>query len=211
MPWSIKKSGDSWCVVADDTGEKVKCHPSREKALAHQRALYANVPDARAKADWESAMGQVVDEFTTQHPFRMAKVRLEPAGKTYTVAVADTDQTRARGMIGQTFDTFEGMLFAYDEDVRHAFHMNGVTEQLYIVFFASDGQVVDHLGMFREDPYHYQPQRSFRYALELPAVAGAGLDPAGNPVPDKADYRQYLSGSPWSWLEGQTLHIEETH
>lgn len=148
---------------------------------------------------WSSMMAQVVVEFDAQHPFKTTKVRLEPAGVTYTVAVADTDETRARGMIGQTFDQFDGMLFAYDTDVQHAFHMDGVTEQLYIVFFAADGSIVDHLGMFRKDPYHYRPQRSFRYALELPAVAG------GNSGPNSAAF----SGSPWSWLEGQTLHIEE--
>lgn len=161
-------------------------------------------PRMQARADWEAAMGQVLDEFDAQHPFKMGKVRLEPAGKTYTVAVADTDETRARGMIGQTFsEGFEGMLFAYDTDVRHAFHMDGVTEQLYLVFFAADGSIVDHLGMFRKDPYHYRPERSFRYVLELPAVDGPGSnsDPAG----------AAFSGSPWSWLAGQTLHIEETH
>lgn len=228
MPWSIKKSGDSWCVVADDTGEKVKCHPTREAALAHQRALYANVPDAKAsrftRSDrdtidallwlavdtgnrhqgWEAAMAELIAEFDAQHPFGRARVHLEPAGRSYQVAVANTDETRARGMIGQTFgDGFEGMLFTYDTDVCHAFHMEGVTEQLYIVFFAADGSVVDHLGMFRQDPYHYRPQQAYRYALELPAVEGPGSnsDPAG----------AAFSGSPWSWLQGQTLHIEETH
>jgi uncharacterized membrane protein (UPF0127 family) len=192
MPWSIKKKDGKFCVVEDNTGDTVKCHPTREDALKHQRALYVNVPEARPKAaDWEAAMAHLVDEFETQHPFRMVSCRLEPAGKTYTAAVADTDETRARGMIGQTFDQFDAMLFAYDTDVRHAFHMDGVTEQLYIAFFDADGKIVDHLGMFRRDPYHYRPERSFRYALELPAVDGD------------------QSGSPWSWLEGQTLHIEE--
>jgi HK97 family phage prohead protease len=42
VPWSIKKRGDQWCVVKDDTGETVKCHDSEEKAKAQQRALYAS-------------------------------------------------------------------------------------------------------------------------------------------------------------------------
>lgn len=158
---------------------------------------------------WEAMMAQVLGEFNTQHPFRMARCRLEPAGKTYTVAVADTDETRARGMVGQTFEHFDAMLFAYDTDVRHAFHMDGVTEQLYIAFFDADGTIVDHLGMFRKDPYHYRPERSFRYALELPAASGVARGPGDTGEPDRAEYGRYQSGSPWSWLEGQTLTIEE--
>lgn len=150
-------------------------------------------PGARHDAPkWELEMRLVSSIFDAEHPFRKAKCRLEPAGRAYEVAVADTDETRARGMIGRSFaEGFEGMLFAYDEDVQHAFHMNGVTEQLYIVFFDADGRVMDHLGMFREDPYHYRPQRPFRYALELPAVEGS-------------------ASSPWDWLSGQTLHIDES-
>src|SRR5512147_888582 len=30
-------------------GKLIKCHENHEKALAHMRALYANVPDAREK------------------------------------------------------------------------------------------------------------------------------------------------------------------
>lgn len=151
-----------------------------------------------SNADWGAAMAQVIAEFDTQHPFKKARVRLEPAGVVFDVAVADTDETRARGMIGQTFDQFDAMLFTYDTDVRHAFHMDGVTEQLYIAFFDADGKIVDHLGMFRKDPYHYRPERSFRYVLELPAET------------DQAQNRANTDrGSPGSWLEGQTLHIEE--
>lgn len=45
-PWHVEKQGDEFCVVANETGETVKCHATREDANAHMRALYANTPDA---------------------------------------------------------------------------------------------------------------------------------------------------------------------
>lgn len=45
MPYKLKGN----CVVKSDTGETVKCHETRAKALAHLRALEANVSDATEK------------------------------------------------------------------------------------------------------------------------------------------------------------------
>jgi len=45
MPYEIKKQGDQYCVVKAG-GETVKCHESKDKALDHMRALYANVHDS---------------------------------------------------------------------------------------------------------------------------------------------------------------------
>lgn len=45
MPYKLKGN----CVVKADTGATVKCHPTREKALAHLRALEINVEDARPR------------------------------------------------------------------------------------------------------------------------------------------------------------------
>lgn len=41
MPYNIRKSGNDYCVYKDD-GSKVGCSPTRAKATAHMRALYAN-------------------------------------------------------------------------------------------------------------------------------------------------------------------------
>ena len=53
MPWVIKKSGDKYCVYKEGAdgepkGESLKCHDSREEALAHMRALYANVDEEKS-------------------------------------------------------------------------------------------------------------------------------------------------------------------
>lgn len=49
MPWKIKQNtaGCKGYAVVKDTGELVGCHPSKSKATAHMRALYANVKDVK--------------------------------------------------------------------------------------------------------------------------------------------------------------------
>jgi len=49
MPYKLSNQGGKVCVVKEDTGETMKCYPSRMQALAYLRALYANVEDAKPK------------------------------------------------------------------------------------------------------------------------------------------------------------------
>ena len=51
MPWSVKARGDEWCVVKDSDGHVEGCHASRERALAQQRALYAQEASTAAVAE----------------------------------------------------------------------------------------------------------------------------------------------------------------
>lgn len=48
MPWKIMEGGKDcpFEVVKEGTGERVACHPTKEKAKAHMAALYANMPMA---------------------------------------------------------------------------------------------------------------------------------------------------------------------
>lgn len=50
MPWQIKQ-GTAGCkgyaVVKEGTGELVGCHPSKSRATAHLRALYASEADSK--------------------------------------------------------------------------------------------------------------------------------------------------------------------
>lgn len=46
MPWKIQQKNNEYCVVKMD-GSVVTCHPTKAKALAHLKALYVNVPEAR--------------------------------------------------------------------------------------------------------------------------------------------------------------------
>jgi len=45
MPYDVKRRGSNY-VVVDDSGKVVGTHDSKAEAESHQRALYANVPDA---------------------------------------------------------------------------------------------------------------------------------------------------------------------
>lgn len=50
MPYKISQGAgkcSGYAVVVSTTGRVVGCHPSRERAERHRRALYANVPEAR--------------------------------------------------------------------------------------------------------------------------------------------------------------------
>jgi uncharacterized membrane protein (UPF0127 family) len=202
MPWKVEKQGEQFCVVNSQTGKTVHCHPTRDKALAQMRALYANVPDAKAAAvEWETVMRSIVAGYDDAHPFGWATVELQPSGKQYIAAVAETDGQKTRGMIGRRFDQFSAMLFAYDEPVTHEFHVRGCVEQLYIAWFDADSQLVDRAGMYRGDPWTYRPVAAYRWALELPAVEGTG----GTTVPGGAGA---VVGNAWAWLDGQTLTVE---
>jgi len=49
MPWKVAKRGSKWIVISETSGRVMGEHPSREKALAQVRALYAKVPESRKK------------------------------------------------------------------------------------------------------------------------------------------------------------------
>lgn len=50
MPWQIKQGAagcKGYAVVKEGTGELVGCHPSKSRATAHLRALYASEADSK--------------------------------------------------------------------------------------------------------------------------------------------------------------------
>jgi hypothetical protein len=54
MPWKVKQ-GVSGCngfaVVKEGSNELVGCHPSRSRAMAHLKALYASEADTEKTQD----------------------------------------------------------------------------------------------------------------------------------------------------------------
>lgn len=65
MPWSIHERDGKFCVVKDADGSVVHCHPTREKALAQQRALYANEPSVSASLELDT--NALFEEFQTNN------------------------------------------------------------------------------------------------------------------------------------------------
>lgn len=53
MPWEIKENaaGCNGYAVVKEGGELVGCHPSKTRAMAHMRALYASEADAKKMQD----------------------------------------------------------------------------------------------------------------------------------------------------------------
>lgn len=61
MPWSIEMRDGKHCVVKDADGEVEGCHDTHEKALAQQRALYAN--ESSMSAGLEIDTTALMEEF----------------------------------------------------------------------------------------------------------------------------------------------------
>lgn len=125
---------------------------------------------------------------------RPVQVQLEgPGGRTVLLEAlaADTSQGRAAGYQFIHPDVVAGsaILFVFERDSVGPFHMCNVQAALDIVWFRSDGRVLDRAEMHPGPALPaglcralYQPRSfgSYRYALETPAGAleEAGIDPA---------------------------------
>ena len=86
--------------------------------------------------------------------------------------VAKTAAQRSLGLMNRRQAPKDGMLFVFPEPTRGGFWMKNTLVPLTIVFFDSAGERVRKLSMTpcREDPCRiYDPGRTYRFALELPA------------------------------------------
>lgn len=94
-------------------------------------------------------------------------------GRELVVAVADTPETRGRGLMGVTdLGGLDGMLFVWEADTAAAFWMQNTLISLDIAFFSVDGSLVDRLTMepcTADSCPLYSASGLYRYALEAPA------------------------------------------
>ena len=103
-------------------------------------------------------------------------VSFDRAKVTVTAEVADTDETRAQGlMFRRALDKKSGMLFIFKEVAPHSFWMLNTLIPLDIIFLDEKKRVVDALGMVpclernsASCPV-YTPRAAARYALEVNA------------------------------------------
>jgi hypothetical protein len=104
MPYTIETNAAD-CkgfAVADESGTTVGCHSSRKDALDHQRALYANVPDATEKE------GPTVNDVHV--PTGMGRVRVKKPTLSKSV---DTLITQHDKLHKQTDTPSEAQLFVH--------------------------------------------------------------------------------------------------
>lgn len=117
-------------------------------------------------------------------PDELAGLPIAPAvldGETVVLAVADTDETRATGLMGVSDlgDVF-GMLFVFPKMRETGFWMRDVPIALDIAFFDADGGYVDGFTMATcpdGDCPSYPTPGPVSFAMEAPAGALAHLGP----------------------------------
>lgn len=82
--------------------------------------------------------------------------------------VADTDQTRARGlMMRERLGPNEGMLFIFPEAATHCFWMKNTPLPLSIAFIDDEGRIVNIADMAPRSEDTHCPRRAIRFALEM--------------------------------------------
>ena len=111
--------------------------------------------------------------------FPTGTIRL--GGTEWEVAVADTPELRARGLMGVTdLGGLEGMLFVFAADTTSGFWMKDTLIPLDIAFFDATGdQVGDIITMppcEAEPCPTYAPDAPYRYALETTVGSFEGVE-----------------------------------
>ncbi|MDP8959578.1 MAG: DUF192 domain-containing protein [Actinomycetota bacterium] len=109
--------------------------------------------------------------------FPVREVELD--GRLWWVAVADSPERRAQGLMGvDDLGGLDGMLFVFDEPVVPAFWMKDTLIPLDVAFFDGHGRLVEVQQMepCRRQPCPtYAPDSPVRWALEAPAGNLVGL------------------------------------
>lgn len=108
-------------------------------------------------------------------------VAIEDGELTYllSVAVADTPDKRAQGLMGVVdLGDLDGMLFVYPDLTSGTFWMKDTLIPLDIAFFAPDGSWVNNFTMqpcTEEECPDYSAEGQYQYAVEVPDAGFATL------------------------------------
>lgn len=113
---------------------------------------------------------------------------MEVGDETWEVAVADTPELRARGLMGVSdLGDLDGMLFVWATDATSGFWMKDTLIPLDVAFFSADGSLVEVLSMAlcTADPCpSHRPGGPYRFALEAPAGRLISMEGLVLRVPD---------------------------
>jgi uncharacterized protein len=97
---------------------------------------------------------------------------IQLAGEKIQVSVANTPETREKGLSGWTdLGRDEGMLFVFDAEGKHGLWMKDMLFPIDILWISTAGTVVDILEKVSPSTYPeiFTPSSPARYVLELPA------------------------------------------
>ena len=111
---------------------------------------------------WNQYVSIPSSEFSTVHL----------KGQIVKVAVADTPESRERGLSGRSeLASDEGMLFVFPKDGQYAFWMKDMRFAIDIVWISYSEEIVDVEEKVSPETYPtvFTPRRPARYVLELPS------------------------------------------
>jgi hypothetical protein len=74
MPWEVRATGDEWCVYKVGESKPVGCHASRSRAVAQQKALYANEEAQTAAAEPPVTRVEVIAPTDSAAPALVASI-----------------------------------------------------------------------------------------------------------------------------------------
>lgn len=98
--------------------------------------------------------------------------RVHLKGESIRVTIADTIETRAKGLSGRTsLARDEGMLFVFDTDGQYGFWMKDMLMAIDILWLDQSGKIIYIVqsAMPESYPEAYVPRSPARYVLELQA------------------------------------------
>lgn len=99
---------------------------------------------------------------------KLPTVRIEAGIHVIRAELADTDRTRAIGLMGrESLGPNEGMLFVFGDKAVHCFWMRDTPLPLSIAFLDDDGSIVDIAQMAPRSEDGHCPSRPVRFALEM--------------------------------------------
>ena len=116
-----------------------------------------------------------VDSFLVSSPddsTSSASSTVQVGGKTVRVTVADTPETRQKGLGGRNgLAPDEGMLFIFPQDGKYGFWMKDMKFPIDMLWLSGTRRVVYMAQNVSPDTYPevFAPTRPARYVLELPA------------------------------------------
>ena len=96
------------------------------------------------------------------------KVELQISVKIIEVEIADTEQTRALGLMNRkALDENSGMLFIFNEERKLSFWMKNTLIPLSIAYISRSGEIKEIHNLYPLDERAVQSSRSVMYALEM--------------------------------------------
>ena len=93
---------------------------------------------------------------------------LQIAGHTLRAEIANTEQSRLRGlMFRTTLPESRGMIFVYPEEARHAMWMKNTPIPLSVAFIDRDGRILNIEHMEPHSERSHASSGNAKYALEM--------------------------------------------